>query len=68
MEPRTISGTEYQALQELQAAELAAEQAVLAVEVARERYWEIAHRETRRERIKDRARTYLHVVPLVGEE
>jgi hypothetical protein len=63
-----MTGPECVALRELQAAEMAAEQAVLALEIARERYWAITRRETRRERVKGRANAYLRLVSSAAEE
>ena len=63
-----MTAPEYAALRELQAAEAAAQEALLRLEQARERYWEITRREIGRERVKARARAYLRVVPAVAEE
>ncbi len=57
-----MTTAECRALRELQAAEQAAELAVLELEEARERYWRVMRQETRRERAKARARAHLRVV------
>lgn len=66
MQPRTMTAREYAALRELQAAELAAELAILELESARERYWNISRREAGRERAEARARAHLRVVRAGG--
>ncbi len=49
-------------MHELEAAEQAVKDAVLALNAARERVAAITHRETRRERAKTRARAHLRLV------
>jgi hypothetical protein len=60
-----MTPAEHAARRELEAVELAAEAAVLALEAARERFETVVRREARRERGRAGARAHLHVVRAV---
>jgi hypothetical protein len=57
-----MTSAEVTAMHELEAAELAVQDAVRALEAARERVAVVTRREVRRERAKARTREHLHVV------